>query len=224
MLSDQFCFKGYFFDERTCVSTYSYPHIPLNDNLNGPITQANVPTPYPITSVPTPLTKNEVLVREVIIPHHPDFRSSKRMQNFALGKPEYLNNEMLVEDALVYRSNGSYTKLAVDYHADFSDDSDSKTASIRLAVKGNTSVGEITGVMSCNKTLKAGALRCTIYNPHQVDLMYYYLPKEAWLNWITVHPTSGIGKIVFYYNHKTQEIAKFEKYRCDSFVDLARRS
>lgn len=210
------------------MSIHSYLHTPLNGNLAGPSIQASVPTPYPITSVPlaasTPLTKNQLLVREVVIPHHPGFQSCKEMQIFALGNPEILRNELLVEDALVYRSNGMYTKLLVDDHADFSDDSDSKTASIRSKIDVNTSAGEISGVQTHNGGSKAGALRCTIYNPHTSSLMYYYLPKAFWMNCITLHPKTKVGKIVFSYHHKTQEIPKFEKYRCDSFIDLARRS
>jgi hypothetical protein len=127
----------------------------------------------------------------------------------------------LIEESL--SALGGYEFIDAD-HSDYSDGSDSKTASIRARPKtssGNTFCGEIAAVSSAAGVLKEGALRCTVYNPHLDILQYYYLPKSMWQNHITRHPTSGIGKIVFSWHKPTQSIKLLDDYRCGSFQELA---
>lgn len=198
----------------------SYLHTP-QQIWTGAAT-SNVTSTLPTYNTVPQFSKDNLLIREVIIPYHEDFRQNASMQRVALGNPDYFNTEKLVEHALVHASDGAYVQRENDDHADFSDGSDSKTASIRKAFRSkNSSLGEVSGVQARSGVLKEGALRVIVCNPHTNELMYYYLPKSFWQNCITIHPTSKLGKLVFSYDHLAKEIPKFANFRCDSFKDLA---
>ena len=170
------------------------------------------------------MSKQLTIMRDVICVYHPRFRKSADIRKFGLECPEHFNIERLVEESLA--AVGPYTFVDGD-HYDFSDLSDSKTASIRVNPTQpgrNTHVGEIAGVETSGGGQKAGALRCTIYNPHKPggELRYYFLPRNMWRNIITLHPTSGVGKIMYSYNRVHDDIVKFQDYECSSFEELAR--
>lgn len=167
------------------------------------------------------MTKEYTLMRDVITVHHPRFKRSKDLRKFGLDQPHIFNVTRLIEESLA--EIGGYEFIDSD-HSDFSDGSDSKTASIRQqsrTASGKSFLGEIAAVSSAAGVLKEGALRCTIYNPHVSGLQYYYLPKCMWKNHITKHPTSGIGKILFSWNATKQSIKLLDDYRCGSFSELA---
>jgi aspartate/tyrosine/aromatic aminotransferase len=86
--------------------------------------------------------------------------------------------------------------------------------------------GEIGNVVTAGGSHKSGALRCVVYNPHkpQGELKYYFLPKDMWENHIVLHPTTGIGKIVYSYNSVKDEIVRFAGFQCKDFRELARAS
>jgi hypothetical protein len=167
------------------------------------------------------MSKNLVLMRDVITQYHPEFRKSKDLRAYGLQHPDIFNVERLVEESLAAVGPYQFIDAA---HADFSDGTDSKTASIRVnpAVAGGRSHGgEISGVETAGGGRKIGALRCTIYNPHKDQLRYYFLPKRMWQSRITLHPSSGIGKIMYTYHREHDHIVKFHGYECASFVALA---
>ena len=167
------------------------------------------------------MSKNLVLMRDVICVHHPKFIKSEVLRNWGMEDPDIFNVERLVEQCLA--AVGPYD-LIDEAHADFSDGSDSKTASIRVSAAAPGSIcyrGEISGVEAAGGGRKAGALRCTIYNPHKDELKFYFLPKSVWSQSITIHPTSLRGKIVYTYNKYHDYIPKFQGYECSSFTDLA---
>jgi len=168
------------------------------------------------------MSKNLVLMRDVITVYHPEFRKSRDLRSYGMKHSDIFNVERLIEESLA--AVGPYKFIDGD-HCDFTDGSDSKTASIRVnpSVPGrNTHVGEISGVETAGGGRKEGALRCTIYNPHKDELRFYFLPKRMWNNHITLHPTSGVGKIMYTYNRVHDDIIKFQGYECSSFEDLAR--
>lgn len=158
------------------------------------------------------MSKHLVLMREVICKYHPLFKRSKERAELALTRPEIFNVEKLVEESLSHL--GSYDYVDAD-HADFSDGSDSKTATIDK----NKKVGYITNVISSAGEYKAGALRCIIYNPFDMNLLYFFLPKRAWTPLVSV--SQGKGRIMFYYSLNNNSISRFENYRVNSFKQLA---
>jgi len=168
------------------------------------------------------MSKSLVLMRDVITVYHPEFRKSRDLRSYGMKHPDIFNVERLIEESLA--AVGPYKFIDGD-HCDFTDGSDSKTASIRVNPSKpgrNTHIGEIAGVETAGGGRKEGALRCSIYNPHKDELRFYFLPKRMWSNHITLHPTSGIGKIVYSYNRVHDDIIKFQGYECSSFEDLAR--
>lgn len=169
------------------------------------------------------MNKNYVLMRDVVIKYHPDFKSNAKLREMGLEKPDFFNIEKLVEHTLA--EVGPYTFIDGD-HCDYDDGTDCKTASIRVNPSKDGGVshrGEISGVTTASGSMKIGGLRCIIYDPHAVGLKYYFLPRNFWQDNITFHPTSGIGKIVYSYNRTTRQIPKFVGYECKSFEELANK-
>ena len=168
------------------------------------------------------MCKRTLLIREVVGRYHSAFKRNPQRVREALRWPRMYSVEYLVEQSFAHVGKYNHTDAA---HCDYSDGSDSKTASIRsvnaIGRKRNSYRGEISGVVTAGGGAKNGGLRCVIYNPHRETLMYYYLPKSWWKDRVTRHPTSGVGKIVFSYNAKTDTIPQFEQYRVDSFKSLA---
>ncbi len=168
------------------------------------------------------MCKNQTILKEIIFKYHPDFEKSKTFKEKALANPNWLNVEFLVEETLSII--GKYKHVDGD-HADFSDGSDSKTASISSICRPNHDnlfAGCIGNVVSKAGVPKAGALRCIIYNPTYDRLMYYFLPKEFWVT-ILEKGAANCDKIRFTYNLKNDSIAKFETYRVPNFEVLARK-
>ncbi|CAB4129815.1 hypothetical protein UFOVP116_127 [uncultured Caudovirales phage] len=167
------------------------------------------------------MSKEFALMRDVITKYHPRFKRSKDLRNFGLSQPHIFNVTRLIEESLADIGDYEFIDAA---HSDYSDGSDSKTASIRQQSRtetGNSFLGEIAAVSSAGGVLKEGALRCTIYNPHIDGLQFYYLPKSMWQNHVTIHPTSGIGKVLFSWHKPTQKIKLLDDYQCGSFIELA---
>ena len=161
-------------------------------------------------------------MRDVIQHYNPEFIASRDLRRSGLRNPRMFNIEYLVEQSLAHV--GGYDFIDAD-HADFTDGTDSKTASIRvnpLKPGTNSYGGEITGVETAGGGRKQGALRCIIYNPHKDNLKFYLLPKSWWERNITLHPSSGVGKITYTYHEPLDHIVKFHGYECANFVELAR--
>ena len=167
------------------------------------------------------MSKSLVLMRDVICIYHPEFRKSRDLQRYGLKHPEIFNVERLIEESLA--AVGPY-QFIDGAHADFSDSTDSKTASISTnpaVTGGNSYKGEISGVETAGGGRKAGALRCTVYNPHKDSLKFYFLPKSMWSRHITIHPSSQIGKVQYSYHKPYDHIVKFQGHECSSFEELA---
>jgi hypothetical protein len=168
------------------------------------------------------MSKSLVLMRDVICQYHPRFRNSQDLREYGMEDPEMFNVERLVEESLA--EVGTYDFID-GVHADFTDGTDSKTASIRVnPMKPGTNSygGEISGVETAGGGRKQGALRCVIYNPHKDNLKYYFLPKSWWERNITLHPSSGVGKITYTYHEPYDHIVKFHGYECANFEELAK--
>ncbi len=167
------------------------------------------------------MSKSLVLMRDVISIYHPEFRKSKGLRAYGMKHPDIFNVERLIEESLA--AVGPYKFIDGD-HADFSDGTDSKTASIRINPRipgGNSHEGVISGVQTAGGGRKAGALRCTVYNPHKDSLKFYFLPKSMWSKHITIN-SSRIGWVRYNYYKPYDHIAKFNGYECNSFEELAR--
>jgi len=157
------------------------------------------------------MSKNLVLMRDVICIYHPEFRISKDLRAYGMKHPEIFNVERLIEESLA--AVGPYEFVDREGY-DFTDLSDSKTTTINA----NTGVGTIGSVET-----KIGALRITAYNPFKESADYFYVSKRD-LKYVK-SPCYGNNdhkeRIVFTYSKKGDTYNMFEDYRVKSFQELA---
>lgn len=167
------------------------------------------------------MSKELLLMQEVITVYHPIFRDDPDFAKKALEHYYMFNTESLIEESLA--AIGPYTFINAA-HCDFSDGSDSKTASVypKLNKKSRSMYsGAIKNVVSSYGTLKIGALRVIIYNPIKNRLDYYFLPASFWQTLKMSSNGNNTKKLDFSYNSKKDYIPKFADYQVKSFVDLA---
>ena len=158
------------------------------------------------------MSKNLVLMRDVICIYHPEFRKSRDLQSYGLKHPDIFNVERLIEESLA--AVGNY--LLVDREGyDFSDYSDSKTTTVNL----NSRVGTVGSVET-----KIGALRITAYNPFKNTADYFFVSRQDLKH--VKSPCYGVNdhkeRIKFTYSKKSDSYGMFEDYRVDNFKELAR--
>ena len=160
------------------------------------------------------MSKNLVLMRDVICVYHPSFNSSCDLRKFGLEMPDRFNIERLIEETLAAIGPYHYVDEA---GYDFTDYSDSKTTTINA----NTRVGSISSVET-----KIGALRITAYNPFKDAADFFYVSKRD-LKYVK-SPCYGINahkeRILFSYTPKGDTYNMFEDYRVKDFRALARAS
>lgn len=161
------------------------------------------------------MTKSQLIFRDIVFLHHPEFVRSPRLRKLAQTQPEIFNVERLVE--LCMSSVGGYDFLDADGY-DFSDWSDSKTATIGL----NDSVAVVGNILGRGKQgeLKVGDLRVVLYNPFKQRLDYYFMPKAEW-DQIRESGEANKGKLRATYNPQQDTIYKWKQWQCDSFEQLA---
>ena len=157
------------------------------------------------------MTRETVLMRDLICLYHPEFVSSSDMRGCGLRRPDLFNVERLVEESLA--AVGGYEFVDAEGY-DFSDYSDSKTTSVNLKTR-RAEIG--------NCETKIGALRITAYNPHRDRLDYFYVPTRD-MNYVR-RPCYGNNshkeRIIFNWNHNWDHYNSFDDFRVPSFVDLA---
>lgn len=157
------------------------------------------------------MSKNLVLMRDVICKYHPRFVASRDIRKFGLECPDHFNVERLIEESLAAVGNMEFVdEQGYDFLPDYSD---SKT----VTVNANTRRGEIMSVEH-----KIGALRITAYNPHTDGADYFYVPKSA-LREIK-QPCYGQNeykeRVVFTYS-KNGHYNSFEDFRVKDFDVLS---
>jgi hypothetical protein len=172
----------------------------------------------------TKMEKNLSILEQVVFKFHPLFQK-KSIRKIARENPEIFNIGRLVEETMAFL--GGYQVLSKEegYHKDFTDGSESKTASVRKTAYGkqvNSFVGVITNISSRAGILKTGKVRTVIFNPHTRNLHYFLIPGENLKSITTVDSTTGFGKIKFSYNKRKNVFTKINFYEVDSFEKLAR--
>jgi hypothetical protein len=157
------------------------------------------------------MTREVVLMRDLICQYHPEFVSSSDMRRCGIRRPDLFNVERLVEESL--EAVGGYQFVDAD-HYDFDDYSDSKTGSVNFKTR-RVEIG--------NVETKIGALRITVYNSHRDRLDYFFVPSRD-LDFVR-SPCYGNQshkeRIQFTWNHNKDHFNWFEDFRVSSFVELA---
>lgn len=158
------------------------------------------------------MSKNLVLMRDVVCVYHPEFKKSADLRSYGLKHSDIFNIEKLIEESLA--AIGPYD-FVNEKGYDFTDFSDSKT----------TTVNENTGIVTINGVeAKIGALRVTAYNPLKEAADFFFIPKKD-LDRVKkdCHGISEHKKrIMFSYSRLVEDnYCGFEKYRVPSFKALA---
>ena len=157
------------------------------------------------------MSKQLVLMRDLICKYHPEFVRSRDMRRCGLNFPHMFNVERLVEESLA--AVGGY-KFVDEEGYDFSDYSDSKTGTVNI----NTRKVQIGSVEN-----KIGALRITIYNPHRNCLDFMFIPKRH----VSQSKIACCGKefhkerLMMMWNQTDNHYNKFEDFRVSNFEALA---
>ena len=161
------------------------------------------------------MSKNYVLIRDVIIKYHPSFIKSPDLCNYGLANPDIFNVERLIEEALAH--NGGYNFIN-EAGRDYDDrwNSDCKTTTV--IADGNSKTAIISSVEN-----KIGSLRITIYNPFKDAVDFMYIPKKsvALLKEPSYGKNSYKEKIRARWNANTDYYNSCDKFRVDSFKKLA---
>jgi len=158
------------------------------------------------------MSKNLVLMRDVICVYHPEFVKSADLRRYGLKHSDIFNIERLIEESLA--AIGPY-EFVDEIGYDFTDLSDSKTTTINI----NTGVGSIGSVET-----KIGSLRITAYNPYKEATDYFFVPTDQVP--LVKSPCYGVNdhkeRILFKYSKKFNDsYGGFEKYRVGDFKSLA---
>ena len=163
------------------------------------------------------MTKSQLIFRDIVFKYHPAFVRSPSLRKLALEEPEIFNVERLVE--LCMSTLGGYEFLDADGY-DFSDWSDSKTATIGL----NDSVAVVGNILGRGKQgeAKIGDLRVVLYNPFKQRLDYYFMPKAGW-DQIRETGEANKGKLRATYNAQQDLIYKWQQWQCRDFTELAQK-
>lgn len=164
------------------------------------------------------MSKNLVLMRDVVIKYHPEFLASPDLTRFGLDKPTLFNIERLIEETLA--AVGGYD-FVDENGRDFNDcwNSDSKTATVIKDGKSKTAV--ISSVEN-----KIGSLRITIFNQFTDRPDFMYIPKSDVDKF--KEPTYGKNggvkeKLRIRWNSAGDHYNVFEQFRVGSFKELANK-
>ena len=165
------------------------------------------------------MNKHLKLMQEIVCNHHPRFINSPEIQSFGLECPEHFNIERLVEESLAHR--GPYGFVDENGY-DFTDYSDSKTATV--VCNGGQSQSKVLIIDSVEN--KIGALRITAYNPYNVSVAYFYVPKRDVRLLKENTGTRGSAytqkeRIRATWSQAQDHYNKLEHYRVNTFLDLA---
>lgn len=174
--------------------------------------------------MPKGLSKHEMLFEEIISKYHPDIVGNESVIDFCKKNIKWLNIERMIEETMA--AVGGYD-FVDQPHYDFTDGTDSKTASV--APNSRTYYGKETSSYSCeiggignigeNSSVKTGALRVIVYNPHTQELEYYFIPNKDMKKLMRWH-ASGY-RITTTWNINKQTNNKLDPYRVKDFETLA---
>jgi hypothetical protein len=152
--------------------------------------------------------KNALIMRDVISVYHPDFISPGDVRTYGFEKPDSYNITRLVEESLA--AIGPYEHID-EYGYDFTDYSDSKTATVST-YDNSLTIGNVQN--------KIGALRIVAYNPHTDKLDYFYIPKSVLAEYKERH-TKNTDRIRTAWTEETDSYNFFQMFRYYSFEAMA---
>ena len=158
------------------------------------------------------MTKNEIMLQEIVFRYHPRFKKSKTLRKLGLENPNIFNVERLIEESIAFI--GKLVYVDADGYDFLPDHSDSKTVTLTVLKNKVSCRGTIGSVGA-----KVGALRVVAFNTMHNCLDFFYIPHRFIKELKFRHTKLSEGIALYfgkngYYN--------LEEYRVDSFEELAR--
>jgi len=157
------------------------------------------------------MSKQRTFLRDVIIPTLPELFPTEAAKSYALTNPHIYNVEHLVE--LCLAKVGGYDFVDAEGY-DFTDYSDSKTAS----------VNEKTLVVSVSSIeTKIGSLRICVYNPIADRVDFFYMTNREMKTYALdcAGKQSHKQRLLMRWNAGRDDYNSFEQFRVASFEELA---
>lgn len=166
-----------------------------------------------VTKIEDQMSKTELFMENIISKYHPVFVNSKELNYTGLKHAAYFNVELLIEETMA--AVGGYNFVnGVGYDFDDKDWSDAKTTSVTECDRQV----QIKGVET-----KIGSLRVVVYNPIAQHIAYFYVPTvDVNILKRQYSKKNSYSEIIKFYYTKKNDYGKFEKYRLNDFVQLAK--
>jgi len=117
------------------------------------------------------VTKNEIMLQEIVFRYHPRFKKSKTLRKLGLENPNIFNVERLIEESIAFI--GKLVYVDADGYDVLPDHSDSKTVTLTVLKNKVSCRGTIGSVGA-----KVGALRVVAFNAMHNCLDFFYIPHE----------------------------------------------
>ena len=162
------------------------------------------------------MTKNEIMLQEIVFRYHPRFKKSKSgsaaLRRIGIERPAIFNIERLIEESMAF--TGELLYVDADGYDFLPDHSDSKTVTLTVLKNKVSCRGTIGSVGA-----KVGALRVVAFNAMHNCLDFFYIPHE-YIKKLKFRHTKVSEGIALYFGKNGYY--NLEEYRVDSFEELAR--
>lgn len=161
-------------------------------------------------------TKARIIFGHVLSKYHEDFKNKRgSLYKFGLRKPNALNIDVLLEEALAQNSGGAYDHTPIAGR-DLSDGTEVKISAVGVSsISKNCRQGFVYNVKSAHGTYKHGALRLVIVDLVNNAPLFFFIPKNDWKKLVN-------GRNISYsLNIKNNRIKRFAQYQVASFKELA---
>lgn len=161
------------------------------------------------------MSKNFVLMRDVICKFHPAFVKSADLRKYGLEHSVIFNIERLIEESLAAIGGYNFVDEA-GYDFDCRWWSDSKTTTV--IPDGNSKSIIISSIEN-----KIGSLRVTIYNPYKDSVDFMYIPRKdvQAIKEPNYGKNSYKEKIRARWNESRDYYNSCDRFRVGSFEELA---
>jgi len=158
------------------------------------------------------VTKNEIMLQEIVFRYHPRFKKSKTLRKLGLENPNIFNVERLIEESIAFI--GKLVYVDADGYDFLPDHSDSKTVTLTVLKNKVSCRGTIGSVGA-----KVGALRVVAFNAMHNCLDFFYIPHE-YIKKLKFRHTKVSEGIALYFGKNGYY--NLEEYRVDNFEELAK--
>lgn len=159
------------------------------------------------------MCKHNEILEQLVFKHHPAYKS-KAIQKHALDNPKHYDVTHLTEEVIAIASGLTHSP---GRGRDFSDGTDSKTASVCFKKSINAYKGVISGV-----EVKESGLRVVVYNRFSSNrLAYFYIPKAAVQIFKNTNGQKGSEEICFSWS-PSRGYSRLEGYRYETFEEMCK--